>query len=297
MSKFIFNGNFTKDEDKDLWIQDSFTGAKDSMAHETGDVSSSEIYNPRKVRWFNSFEFAQQIRYMVALNWMREHFVKLSKKNKKRRQVLDLGCSYSFLYNFWRSNGNYFGWPKIHYHGVDANIKRIQKGRETFVPKRNDILTYYLADVTKPIALIKELKVDIIVCMETIEHLPKKKVPVLMKNIRKNLKKDGIIIMSSPNPKKEEGENFVWKDSQKGHIYEWGFDEIYDLYKEEGLKVIDYCGILPVRNYRNKTVHKDIGGHLSDYLPFTVVNNILCLLDHPLECSKQWMFLLRKEQS
>jgi len=280
--------NFSKAED--LYVQEEFTGAEDSKAGKTGDVPSPAMYDPRKVRWFSGFEFAQQVRYMVVLNWIKKYFDELSKRNRKGRLVLDLGCSYSFLYNFWRSNGNYFNWPRVHYHGVDANLKRIQKGRESFVKKKRDLLTYYLADITKP--LVFKDKMDVIVCMETLEHIHKEKAFELISNIKRNLKKTGIVIMSSPNPLKEKGEKFVWKDSEKGHIYEWSFDEAGSFFGDLGLRMDEVCGILPRREFKRETKFDAVRDSLANYLPLTIVNSFLCVGDN-VNLSKQWMMMLK----
>jgi len=50
-----------------------------------------------------------------------------------------------------------------------------------------------------------------------------------------------------------------------------------------------------VRNYKNETAYTAIRKRLSRYLPSSMVNNILCVIDYPPECSKQWMFKLRKD--
>jgi len=275
--------------------QKHYDGAKDSLLND----SAHSIFNPSKIRWFSSFEMSQFLRFMIALNWTKKHFESLDKeelktfgKNKKHRYIADFGCSYSQFYNYWRSNCNYFGWPRLIYMGVEADYKRIMKGKSSFTPKKNDKILYYLADLTKTITLLH--KADIIVCMETLEHIPKEKAPSLMANIRRNLKPSGIAILSSPNPRKDLGEEFAWGDNSRGgHVHEWSYDEAFKFFKKENFIVKEECGMLPRKSYAKHIIPLTKKVY-ARYFPTSLLNNIFCVTSN-IDFCKQWMVTLKKK--
>lgn len=250
--------------------------------------SPKNIFDANKIRWYNTFEVSQYFRFMIALNWMREIFLKDT--SKRRRTVADFGCSYSQLYNFWRNNCNFYFWPHLNYYGVEADKERMNFGKERIVKKRNDRLEYFFQDLSKKFILPK--KCDVIVCMEVLEHLVPEKASILLENIYNNLKKSGYTIMSSPNPDKENGENFVWEEP---HNYEYSFKEAKKLVKENGFKVIRKCGILPRRTFYKQSKNSELYQKLKKYYSPSVVANILCPISEIKYC-KQWMMLLKKRK-
>lgn len=261
------------------------------------DGISKDAFNPSKMRWFNTFEISQFIRFIVVLTWIKKYFDKLSREKQisnKRRYIADFGCSRSQLYGYWRSNCNYFGWPKISYSGVDADVNRLTIGRKLITPKKNDKFNHYLTDLTVPFKLRQ--KMDVITCLETIEHVPKDKVENVLKNIKKNLKRNGIAIISSPNPLKDKGETWVWNSPEDGgdHSYEWNFEEICQLLRKLNFEIIQYCGCSPRREFKtNTSLYKSLITPLTNNLPSSLVYSILCTVDD-IELSKQWIVMVKK---
>jgi len=281
--------NWDWDNSKRLYVRRGFTDDVESKIGKHGDVVQKEMYNPRKVRWYNSFEMAQQIRFMICLEWIRQHFQDLARKEKKKRLIIDLGCSRSFVYQFWRHNCNYFGWPQIHYWGVDANYKRIEEGRNMFVKKKNDRVVYFLADLACPLRF--PAKADVVVCMEVIEHLPPRKVLYLLNNVKNALNSTGIAIISSPNPESK-GE-WVWENSEESHHYEYTWKEARKIFENNGLVILDRTGVLPYRNYRSTTTNP-YRNQIANYLPAPLVNNVLLTGEVNMYKKKMWICKVKK---
>lgn len=284
------------DESKGVYIQDRFTSGEldeDVGTNVYGDVLQKESYSPNKVRFYNSFEEAQQTRFIVCLHWIKEHFSDLleTEKVKRKKLIIDLGCSRSFVYRRWKNNMNFFNWPQIHYWGVDSNLKRINDGRNSIEKKKNDSLIYFLGDLSEK--MVFPAKADVIVCMEVLEHLPVSKARNILNNIYKALKSSGIAIISSPNPKNK-GE-FVWKDSQKSHFYEYTFEEAEKLFEDNGFSVIDKTGVLPDREYYKQTSFPELREKLIRYLPPPIVNNFLLLAEEDIRMKRQWICKLKKD--
>ncbi len=258
------------------------------------DLTGKDAFNPRKMRWFNSFEVSQFFRFMIALNWTKEHFSFLEKKEdkKRRKYIADFGCSFGQFYEYWYNNCNYFGWPQIAYYGFDADPK-IKQVALTLRHKKSDILKFFLCDLSNPINFEK-MKVDVVVCLETLEHIPRRKAFTLMDNINRISKKDGIVIMSSPNPRKDLGEKWTWEDeSRHSHAYEWQYEKAKILFKRKNLEIVKKCGILPRRDYRHRTYYPRVRDALLKNFPSTIVHNLLCSIDRIEHC-KQWIVLLKR---
>lgn len=257
-----------------------------------GDVINKNIYNPRHSRLYNSFEQAQVFRFQIAVNWAKIHFQDLEKKEEKKRMkvVTDFGCSRSFWYQYWRYQGNYFGWPLIYYQGVDINLKRIQEGRESFVPKKNDRLVYFLGNLSSQIKMPN--LADVIICLEVIEHIDPEKVHTLLNTLYNGLKSTGLLILSSPNPKKIG--TWVWENSPQSHHYEYTFSETKDLLKKSGFKIVDHTGVLPDRNYFKSSSFPKLRKRLCEIMPAPLVNNFLLLAEKDIQKKRQWILKAKK---
>jgi 2-polyprenyl-3-methyl-5-hydroxy-6-metoxy-1,4-benzoquinol methylase len=271
--------------DKPLHLLETYQPELFDLRSETYFKTESKLndntFNLIKMRWFNTFEVAQFFRFIIALNWLREYF---SKSKANYRVLVDFGCSRGQLYTFWRNNGNYFGWPRLHYYGVDADHRRL----EPQLPhKANDEYHAVIADLGYPLKMPE--KADAIVAMEVLEHIPMNKASTFMKNIYNNLKSDGIAILSSPNPDKNKGEQWAWKDSESSHHYEWEFEEFREFAQEDFI-FREFVGILP-----RKPIKDSLYRELKSSLPFSFIGNMAGLTYHVSHC-RQWMALMLKTE-
>ena len=87
---------------------------------------------------------------------------------------------------------------------------------------------------TKKISeVFNDMKFDVIVCSEVIEHINKP--DFLLKNINVHLKPDGMAILSIPNFK-----NTNEKGGDPTHIHGWRVSEFKKLLSDNGFKVINH---------------------------------------------------------
>jgi len=277
--------------DEDVYVQDGFVigdldGELGTDKH--GDVKNRNIYDPNFVRWSNTFEVAQQVRFMTVMTWVRSHLTNIaaSEGKKRKKLLIDLGCSRSFIYRRWKGNMNYFSWPIIHYWGVDSSLKRINEGRVEIIKKKNDSLVYFVGDLNREMQFPG--KADLLICLEVLEHIPEKNVGNLLSTIKNNLRKDGMAIISSPNP--ESSGSWVWGDeSQHSHHKEYTWEEAKKLFEDHGLKVQDYTGVLPDRNYFRRSSFGKLRAELVKHFPAPWVNNILLLAEPSMDIKRQWI--------
>ena len=279
------------DKENKVFVQDGFelNSLDENLGTDShGDVTSSSNYSPSNVRWWNSFEEAQQMRFRIVMTRIRSRLLYIAdiEKKKRKKLMIDLGCSRSFIYRRWRKNCNFFNWPKIAYWGVDSSLKRINQGRDSYVKKRNDSIAYFVGDLGEP--MFFPTKADIIVCLEILEHIPEEKACNLLKTIYDHLSDNGSVIMSSPNPP-EEGE-WVWgKESQQSHHKEYTFGEAKDLLIFNGFEIVYHNGVLPYRNYNHQTSFKELRKELVKSLPAPLVNSMLLLAEPDMAIKRQWI--------
>jgi len=280
-----------------VYVQNDFSiGQLDDQlgTDQHGDVKNRQNYDPNFCRWNNSFEMAQHVRFATVMTWIRSRLSYIGElEGKKRKKVLiDLGCSRSFIYRRWKGNMNFWGWPLLHYWGVDSSLKRINEGRKEFVKKKNDSLVYFVGDLNKFMKFPG--KADIIICLETLEHIPEENVRNLFNTFRFNLRENGLVIMSSPNPKEEDG--WVWGEESKGsHHKEYTWEEAKILFSKNRFEVVDHTGVLPYRNYHHKSSFGKLRSELVKHFPSAWINNILLLAEPDMKMKQQWLCSLRKK--
>jgi len=107
---------------------------------------------------------------------------------KAKDRALDLGCGSGRLYRILRNK-------KIDYLGLDFSKGLLKMAKKDF-PKIKD--KFKLFDLTKERDWQKiNKKYDVVLCIAVFHHLPEKKQHELaLKQIRKALKKDGILILT-----------------------------------------------------------------------------------------------------
>jgi 2-polyprenyl-3-methyl-5-hydroxy-6-metoxy-1,4-benzoquinol methylase len=134
-----------------------------------------------------------------AIRWFHGWFDHLNKfvdvKYGNRRKALEIGCSIGGASH------------ALYERGFDVYASDISKyavvRAEKLARKLGRDIKFFVCDVQKAIPLKEQF--DLIICFEVIEHLedPLKAI----KNLRDKLKKDGILICSTPN-----GDNDVYFD-------------------------------------------------------------------------------------
>lgn len=112
----------------------------------------------------------------------------------KKINYLDLGCSGGQLIVDLHEQGNF----AIGLEGSDYSVKT---GRANWPKYHNDIL--FTTDISRPFSIVDEdgelIKFDCISSWEVIEHIHPDRLHILMENIHRHLKDDGIFIGSVSN--------------------------------------------------------------------------------------------------
>ncbi len=136
-------------------------------------------------------------------------------------KILDLGIGYGFIEEILSSK-------KIDFYGVDISPEAIRILKKRF-KGHFSVGSIYKYKYTRN-------KFDAVVLLEVLEHVPPKKTFLILKNIHKVLKKNGIFIVSVPM--NEELEKM--KINKNGHVRTYTKNIIFAELKLAGFNVIEY---------------------------------------------------------
>jgi SAM-dependent methyltransferase len=139
-------------------------------------------------------------------------------------KVLDVGCAYGFMLQKFPDTFEKFG-IDISDHAI-AEAKKTLPGAMFAVGGAEDAF------------LFPENFFDVVLCNDILEHL--KDPLVALKNIRKVLKKDGILYISTPNLNWVRKKMFAYADRKEHHISLFPHRALLDLLMEAGLTVVDH---------------------------------------------------------
>lgn len=193
-----------------------------------------------KISFHSGWDLANVFRYAVVANQL-VHIKRESAEDVV--SVLDVGCSSANFYTFWLSSYANPGRPRVEYVGYEVRESQVAKAAELHPInlKRVNSCRVYQRDIIKePIGQLNR-KFDVIVMQEILEHLPRETTTAAIHSAYDMLKPGGTVIISSPNPKKHLGQQFVWEDS---HVYEHCLWEMLKEITDAGFVATDIKGWL-----------------------------------------------------
>lgn len=127
--------------------------------------------------------------------------------------------------------------------GVDISQQAIEAAKKKYNDRSN--LTYKQGSVAD-LSFVESNSIDVVVSFETIEHVPEDVQNAFVKEIKRVLKEDGLLIMSSPN-KKEYSDRYNFHN--EFHVNELYVDEFVSLLKTEFENIDLYRQYLEVASF------------------------------------------------
>ena len=203
-----------------------------SFTHD--DSAASVFADLGKVQYLSGWQQSNILRYVTVANALIDHRV----KNSKDQVVVDIGCSEGSFLKFWYANMQQPGKQKLIYTGIEVLESSLEKAKARFGKKEN--VSFIQADMMK--SRLKKLhpnSADAVLLLEVIEHVGLKSARDLLKDAHSILNKDGIVCVSSPNPQKHLGQQFVWVDN---HLYEFSLEEMKSELRDAGFEVVSVSG-------------------------------------------------------
>jgi 2-polyprenyl-3-methyl-5-hydroxy-6-metoxy-1,4-benzoquinol methylase len=159
---------------------------------------------------FKNKEFGKEFVMEYVIENMSYYNFTLKYVNTSNGKILDAGCGYGY--------GTYYLSIKTESNivGIDIDENKINLSKKNH---DNTNLKYYVLDLLDDNCVNKFISTegdfDLITCFEVLEHIPKDKEEMFLNNLKKLLKSDGILILSTPN--KDVWDIFAYTE---GHINE-----------------------------------------------------------------------------
>lgn len=192
------------------------------------DDNEKLFLEPLKFNPASTSDMSNLFRFTFMANAISEKFI------GKKPKVLDIGCSKGNFYSFWKSFQPAKK-PTLDYTGLDVRKECIDYCSEKY-PK----MTWLNEDIMYDFPIEQnDQKYDVIIFTEVIEHIPKADALNMMGIIYDLLEPDGLLLLSSPSPKKEIGQMLT---NPEAHAFEYSETEIRQIIHDFGFKVLDYTG-------------------------------------------------------
>jgi len=205
-----------------------------------------------KVNFSSGWDMANIFRYATACN---ELYGLRYPEIERALNVLDLGCSIATFYTFWMSSFSSPGRPRVNYVGLEVRPEIVKKANAIYAEANSDKkqVNVYLMDAMEERLLdwhnkmfqsdptAKQMKYEMILLQEVLEHIGIPCVKSVLKDSKEMLTDDGVIVISTPNPKKHEGQQFTWPEN---HLYEFTLPEMLAEVEEAGLRPYQITGWL-----------------------------------------------------
>lgn len=146
-------------------------------------------------------------RYVFASNWC------------KGKTVLDCACGWGYGSKILEALGA--TWCE----GYDIDKHSVSWANEQYNPINSDMNSFRVMDVTIPwMNVDNKNKKDVIVSIETFEHVPRETVTQMLSNFKNSCIKNGTIIITTPQRRTPEF-NYIEGST---HLYEYTVNEFYD---------------------------------------------------------------------
>lgn len=208
------------------------------------DDSNEALFTTKtlgKVNFASGWDMANIFRYGVAAN---ELYSLRYPEIERSLNVLDLGCSLATFYSFWISSFALPGRPRINYHGLEVRENIVKKANALYEDSKNGTKSIKIEQfdaMTQRFTQFKDTKYEMILLQEVLEHIGIPAVKNILKDAKEILTDDGCIVVSTPNPRKHEGQEFTWPEN---HLYEFTLEEMLKELDEAGLRPYQVTGWL-----------------------------------------------------
>jgi 2-polyprenyl-3-methyl-5-hydroxy-6-metoxy-1,4-benzoquinol methylase len=202
------------------------------FAHIDDNEHIFTIENNKKLNFASTSDMSMAFRYSYVATVINQTFLT---SDKKTVNVLDIGCSKGTFFHFWRNLYQPAKKPTISYTGLDIRQEVIDYCNKTFKDVKNG--QFLLCNIMED--ELPAEKYDCILLMEIIEHIPVADGKKILEKCYELLADDGILVVSSPNPKKHIGQMLT---NPEAHIFEYSLDEMKELLAEHKFQISDLSG-------------------------------------------------------
>lgn len=182
------------------------------MKHET--ESGAEFISPTHLR--------HVMRYVSAANLLSTLCL-----NKQKIYVLDAACGTGYGSSILCDILSAIPNMQLKILGLDFSDEALSYAKQHYL---NDNISFEKHSL---LSFVDDRKFDVVVSIETIEHFSRKDIDLYLNSLLNVLNKDGTLFISTPYCE-QSGPSPVTPQ----HLYEFNIDELQDLLKSKGLKIL-----------------------------------------------------------
>lgn len=206
------------------------------------DDSNEKLFSKKNLGTINfasGWELANLLRYGVAAN---ELYNIRYPETAKSMNVLDVGCSLSTFATFWFTSFAKPGRPRLSYTGLEVRQDIVDAANKLWPNSGvNQVTVLHFDAMAERLNKRFKTEFEMILLQEVLEHIDIPNVKNVLKDSYKLLTDEGCVVISSPNPRKLEGQDFVWPEN---HAYEFSLDEMLAEIDQAGMRPYKICGWL-----------------------------------------------------
>lgn len=180
-------------------------------------------------------QLAHIVHYKVNVKWMKQ----LAKELGRPIHILNVGCGEANeLRMFYAADHSKKADVVASYLGLEGDpscVERTKKKAKTVLRGCNGRIE--TVDITKGEFPVDPGSIDLVICNEVIEHIPKEAVRTVLRAIRRAMSRKAVLLLSTPN---KDGTN---DRLPADHVYEWGYQELMHMFTKCGFQVEDQLGV------------------------------------------------------
>ncbi len=216
-------------------------------------VSGSNYWTATRVRGNKSFQYDV---YRYAADLVKKHDF---------RTVIDVGCGLGFKLGIVHRRS-----PGTRLIGID------QPNAVDYCKRNNDYGEWYVDDFEHPIADLADLKADLVMSSDVIEHL--RDPDNLLEYMRQRVQPGGLALLSTPERDVLRGCDCDHSPNPN-HVREWNFEEFEAYLSSRGAEILEHFLQYPVRLAPNRLFYRHV---LKRFIAGKPVKcNQLCLIRWP----------------
>jgi len=173
-----------------------------------------------------------------VMNYIQHLFI--AQRCPKGASVLDVCCGRALLIPLLKRYA-----PEIaHYVGIDISPANLEEARDLIHQRGGGAPQFPCSlvqgDVTQLSGFVKT-KFDVAVYTSALEHVDRESGIISLNQVSKVLTENGTLFLSTPRTSGATPRKLQYKV----HVYEWDRDELKEVLKENGLKIVECIGLLP----------------------------------------------------
>lgn len=212
-----------------------------------------------KCQTTDEFSFIDSLFTVFERSFAIEQIRKYIEKNKIKPIVMDIGCYKGQLFSYLIQNRIF-----VDYIGLDIRKDYLEKS----ILKRKDVWLIE-QDITEPF-YFKD--VDIVVCLEILEHIEQSKINQVIRNVSNSLTKNGIFIVACPLNSNEKIFHYYDKEKTLGHVNFFTKEDLIELCNKNNLQLQTF---FPGYSLKSSYRFKDMGQeHIYQQIKFRLGSQI-----------------------